>query len=95
LIGILVCHEIADDKSFGTIDQRAQNSDDLEIVPGGSYMKKTSQEWLTTLEGSGIRYGPTDPSEDSFELPQVDPRDMIDAMDFEATVCKQLRIVSV
>ena len=93
--GLLDCTEDTDDKRFGSTDQRVQDRDDIKVVLDGCFIKKTTQEWLTALEGSGMPYGPINSIEDCFKHPQVDVRDMIDAMEFEATVNRQLKMVGV
>lgn len=39
--------------------------------------ERTSAEWLDTLEGSGLAYGPINSIGEVFEDPQVQHRDMI------------------
>jgi succinate---hydroxymethylglutarate CoA-transferase len=95
LVGLLGCPEAAEDERFRTTDQRVENRDALKVILNGYFVKKTTQEWLIDLEGSGMPYGPINSIEDSFGHPQAEARGMIDVVDFEATVSKQLKLVGI
>jgi len=95
LVELLGCPEVAEDEKFGSTDQRVKNRDDLKVILDGCFIKHTTQAWLAALEGSGMPYGPINSIEDSFKHPQAASRGMIDAVEFEASVNKQLRVVGV
>jgi succinate---hydroxymethylglutarate CoA-transferase len=95
LVGLLSCPEVAEDERFETTDKRVGNRDALKEILEAFFTKKTTEEWLVALEGSGMPYGPINSMEDSFKHPQAHARDMINIMDFEATVDKQLRMVGI
>lgn len=95
LVELLGCPEVAEEERFGSTDQRVKNRDDLKVILDGCFIRNTTQAWLAALEGSGMPYGPINSIEDSFKHPQAAGRGMIDALEFEASVNKQLRVVGV
>jgi succinate--hydroxymethylglutarate CoA-transferase len=95
LVELLGCPEVAEDERFESNDQRVKNRDDLKVILDGCFIKNTTQAWLAALEGSGMPYGPINSIEDSFKHPQATGRGMVDAVELEASVNKQFRVVGV
>lgn len=95
LVGLLGCGSVGEDKRFATNDKRIENRDALKAILDECFVKKTTEEWLQALEGSGMPYGPINDMEHSFKHPQAEARDMIEEVDFEALVGGKLKTVGV
>ncbi|KAF8864617.1 CoA-transferase family III [Acephala macrosclerotiorum] len=95
LVEVLGCPETAGDERFESNDKRIENRDELKVILDRCFMKKTTSEWLSALEGSGMPYGPINNIEDSFKHPQTKARDMMRTVDFEAMIDGQLKMVGI
>ncbi|KAL5317475.1 hypothetical protein ACEPPN_014570 [Leptodophora sp. 'Broadleaf-Isolate-01'] len=95
LVGLLGCVDVVDDERFGSNDRRIENRDSLKGILDACFVKRSTEEWLSALEGSGMPYGPINDMEHSFEHPQAKARDMIEEVDFEGLLGGKLRTVGV
>lgn len=95
LVGLLGCGVVGEDERFGTNDKRIENRNALKGILDECFATKTTEEWLNALEGSGMPYGPINDMEHSFKHPQVEARNMVKEVAFEALVGGKLKTVGV
>lgn len=72
---------LPDDPKFMHNENRLANRDELIDILATRISKKTRDEWLHLLEGSGIPYGPINNMEQVFSNPQVLHNNMIMEID--------------
>lgn len=85
--------ELAEDERFATNAKRVQNRHDLFAILEELFAAKTTEEWLTEFEGSGMPYAPINTMEKVFDHPQTAARAMVQTVSFEAATSGQLAIL--
>lgn len=85
--------ELAIDERFTTNPDRVRNRDALTTILNDLFAAKTTEEWLTALEGSGMPYGPINTMEKVFDHPQTEARHMVQEIPFEAAQSGSLSLL--
>ena len=96
LFGI-VCDKIGKpewktDDRYITNNKRVQNRDELESMIETETRKKTTQEWLDILEGSGMPYAAINDVKNTLELDHSKHRNMVTEVEHES--CGPMKLVS-
>ncbi|KAE8389689.1 CoA-transferase family III domain-containing protein [Aspergillus alliaceus] len=84
---------LANDPRFVDNTLRLRNRKALKRVLEKIFADKTTGEWETVFEGSGMPYGPINKLEDVFSHPQVLARNMIETIDTNAAVSGTLKVL--
>lgn len=85
--------DLFDDKRFKTNPLRVQNRHVLDKILNETLMKKTNNEWLVVLAGSGLACGPVNSIEKAFAHPQTAAREMVKEWATEHTVSGKLNLI--
>lgn len=75
--------ELARDNKFHTNDSRIANRDELNKILQGLFREKTTDDWLTVFENSGMPYGPINSIEKAFSHTQAKARQMVETLDMD------------
>ena len=76
--------ELIIDERFKTNALRVQHRTEIDQILADIFVSKSSDDWLQIFDGSGLAYGPVNTIQRAFEHPQVEGRDMILAMEWDA-----------
>ena len=93
LVNILGKPELADDDRFSTNPRRVTNRDALSEILNELFAARTTNEWMTKFEGSGMPYGAVNSMQKVFEHPQTKARDMVVEMTHEAANTGKLSLL--
>ena len=77
LVEVVGLPELADDSRFVENAHRMQNVDELASILGERFKRRTTVEWLATLEEGGVPAGPVASIGEMLEFPQTLARDMV------------------
>lgn len=72
---------------------RVENRKDLKRILDELFMTRTTQEWETAFEGSGIPYWPINTLENVFSHPQALARDMVQTVEQNAAVSGKVKVL--
>ncbi|KKZ68498.1 hypothetical protein EMCG_05857 [[Emmonsia] crescens] len=78
--------DLATDERFLTNDARVRNRAELNGIVYDLFKAKTTDEWLSVFENSGMPYGPINSLEKVFSHTQTQARQMVQSIDFDAAV---------
>lgn len=78
--------DLATDERFLTNDARVRNRAELNGIVYDLFKAKTTDEWLSVFENSGMPYGPINSLEKVFSHTQAQARQMVQSIDFDAAV---------
>ena len=70
------CSELASDARFATNGKRVENRTDLTGTLDAVFARRTTKDWVATLDGAGVPNGPINDLKQVFEEPQVIARGM-------------------
>ena len=76
--------DLISDARFETNALRVKNRKAIDDILASIFATKTSDEWLKILSGSGLAHGPVNTIERAFRHPQIEPRRMVEAVEWEA-----------
>ncbi|KAK5165885.1 uncharacterized protein LTR77_008808 [Saxophila tyrrhenica] len=76
--------ELIQDERFRTNALRVQNREEMDRVLADVFVTKSSDEWVEVFEGSGLAHGPVNTIERAFQHPQIEGRDMVLPMEWDA-----------
>lgn len=85
LCDILDLPELPNDSRFLTNASRVEYRDQLFPLLNEAFAKKTTEEWTSAFEGSGMPYAPINTMEKVFNHPQTHARDMVYQMELDST----------
>jgi crotonobetainyl-CoA:carnitine CoA-transferase CaiB-like acyl-CoA transferase len=68
------CPELAADARFATNGKRVENRDELAMILGAIFAKRTKKEWVELLDAAGVPNGPINDIAQVFAEPQVKAR---------------------
>lgn len=85
--------ELATDIRFVDNSARVQNRLELKELYEPVFRKRTTQEWLAVLEGSGMPYGPINTIEQVFSHPQTAARNMVQSLPHDAAIARQIKVL--
>lgn len=76
--------ELIEDERFKTNTLRVENRVAIDAILTDVLATKTADEWLEVFAGSGLAHGPVNTLERAFEHPQIDAREMIRNLKWDA-----------
>ena len=76
--------ELINDERFKTNALRVENRAEMDNLLADVFASKSSDEWLKVFDGSGLAHGPVNTIQRAFEHPQVEARDMILPLEWDA-----------
>jgi succinate--hydroxymethylglutarate CoA-transferase len=85
--------DLANDSRFIDNNARIQNRKDLKRIFDELFMTRTTQEWESAFEGSGMPYGPINTLEQVFSHPQALARDMVQTVEQNAAVSGKVKVL--
>ena len=63
---------------------RVENRKEMDAILANVFATKSSDEWLKFFDGSGLANGPVNTIQRAFEHPQIEARDMILPLEWDA-----------
>ncbi|KAJ5923827.1 hypothetical protein N7466_008014 [Penicillium verhagenii] len=81
------------DPRFSQNDARVENRKELGGILEDIILKKSTKEWISKLEGSGLPYGPINSIDRVFSHPQTAARHMVHTLPYEPAVSGQLKVL--
>lgn len=94
LCRLLARDDLAADPRFAANDVRVRNRAELNRLLDDLFARRSTDDWLTVFEGSGMPYGPINSMERVFAHPQTAARDMVQAID-DSAVASRLKVLGV
>jgi succinate--hydroxymethylglutarate CoA-transferase len=85
--------ELIQDERFKTNELRVQHREVLKPILDGIFLAKSTDEWLSIFDGSGMPYGPINDMQRVFDHPQAKARKMMETVDFDATETGKLALL--
>jgi succinate--hydroxymethylglutarate CoA-transferase len=85
--------DLANDSRFIDNNARIQNRKDLKRIFDELFLTRTTQEWESAFEGSGMPYGPINTLEQVFSHPQALARDMVQTVEQNAAVSGKVKVL--
>lgn len=85
--------DLANDPRFANNDARVENRARLMEVLNATIMRKSTEEWLQILEGSGMPYGPINTVKKVFSHPQTEARDMVHSIPYQAASSGNIKVL--
>lgn len=85
--------DLAEDPCFADNNARVKNRKRMGEILDKILMSKSTDEWMTTLEGSGMPYGPINSIDRVFSHPQTAARNMVHSVPYEPAVCGELKVL--
>nr|OQO27132.1 hypothetical protein B0A51_07014 [Rachicladosporium sp. CCFEE 5018] len=77
-------NDLVEDPRFITNAKRVEHRPLMDDVFNDVFAAKTSKEWLTLLNGSGLAHGPVNSIQQAFEHPQTQAREMVQSVEWDA-----------
>jgi succinate--hydroxymethylglutarate CoA-transferase len=93
LCGLLGVEELVSDLRFKGNDERVRNREVLREILEGVMVTRTTGEWETVFEGSGMPYGPINNLEQVFGHPQALARGMVETVASGAAVNGEVKVL--
>jgi succinate---hydroxymethylglutarate CoA-transferase len=90
---LLGCAELSEDERFRTNADRVVNRDALFPILNEIFKTKTTDEWLSVFEGSGMPYAPINTMERVFAHPQTKARDMVQSIPWDAAQTGSINLI--
>ncbi|OCK78236.1 CoA-transferase family III [Lepidopterella palustris CBS 459.81] len=81
------------DERFSTNAKRVEHRDILNPIFTEIFVTKTTAEWETIFEGTGLAYAPINNMERTFAHPQTKARDMITQIPFDIAKSGQINVI--
>lgn len=85
--------ELSEDERFTTNALRVEHRKAMDGVLDGVFASKTSEEWIKVFDGSGLAHGPVNTIQKAFEHPQIEARDMIQSLQWDAMSSGQWKAI--
>ncbi|EEU33628.1 uncharacterized protein NECHADRAFT_98391 [Fusarium vanettenii 77-13-4] len=95
LCQLLGDRDLATDPRYVDNSARVLNRKELKQALDTLFMKKTTGEWETVLEGSGMPYGPINTLENVFSHPQALARHMVETVEQGAAVAGTIKVLGI
>ncbi|KAL2851440.1 CoA-transferase family III domain-containing protein [Aspergillus pseudodeflectus] len=95
LCGLLGVEELVSDERFAGNDERVRNREVLREILEGVMVTRTTGEWETVFEGSGMPYGPINNLEQVFGHPQALARGMVETVASGAAVSGEVKVLGI
>ncbi|KAK5122942.1 hypothetical protein LTR85_003507 [Meristemomyces frigidus] len=87
--------DLSEDDRFKTNALRVEHRPVMDEMLVPIFAAKTSEEWLQTLDGSGLAHGPVNTIQKAFEHPQTAAREMVQPMQWDAVVSGEWKGIGV
>ncbi len=85
--------ELIEDERFKTNALRVENRQAMDKAVAETISTKTLDEWLEVFNGSGLAHGPVNTIQRAFEHPQIDAREMIRNLQWNAQTDGQWKAI--
>ncbi|KAJ5670951.1 hypothetical protein N7507_000078 [Penicillium longicatenatum] len=85
--------DLAKDPCFADNDARVRNRKRMSEILDKIFLTKSTDEWMATLAGSGMPYGPINPIDRVFSHPQTAARNMVHSLPYGPAVCGELKVL--
>lgn len=85
--------DLAEDPRFTANEARVENRVALIDILKTVFRTKTTKDWTTILEGSGMPYGPINDLEQVFSHPQTEARGMVRTLPYEAAKEEEIKVL--
>ncbi|RMJ28081.1 CoA-transferase family III [Aspergillus sp. HF37] len=85
--------DLVNDDRFASNNSRIANRAALQEILENFFKKKTTDDWLADLEGSGMPYGPINNMEQVFSHPQAQARDMVRTIPHQAAQAEEIKVL--
>lgn len=93
LCRLLGLQSLAQDERFATNPRRVDNRDALSKAFNDVFITKTTSEWLSVFEGTGLPFAPINNMQRTFEHPQAEARNMIAPVPMDAASSGQIKLI--
>lgn len=93
LCKVLGLDELATDERFATNPKRVINRMALSEKFNELFITKTTSEWISLFEGTGLPFAPINNMERAFAHPQTSARDMVATVTMEAAETGHLKLI--
>ena len=87
--------ELVQDPLFATNALRVENRKAMDNILDDVFASKSIADWLNTLDGSGLAHGPVNTIEKAFAHPQIQARDMIQDLPWDALASREMKAIGV
>ncbi|EFW13661.1 hypothetical protein D8B26_002590 [Coccidioides posadasii str. Silveira] len=84
--------DLARDERFRTNDARIENRVELNKILHELFQTRTTDEWLTVFENSGMPYGPINSIEKAFSHAQAQARDMVHTLQMDSAADGEFKV---
>lgn len=81
------------DERFSTNPKRVENRELLKPIFDAEFKKRSTAEWMTKFEGTGLPFAPINNMERTFSHPQAEARDMIASVPLDAAEAGHIRLI--
>ncbi|WAO94376.1 Hypothetical protein NCS54_01195700 [Fusarium falciforme] len=81
------------DERFSTNPKRVENRELLRPIFDAEFKKRSTAEWMTKFEGTGLPFAPINNMERTFSHPQAEARDMIASVPLDAAEAGHIRLI--
>lgn len=95
LCNLLGGKDLANDERFIDNDARIKSRELLKPILTRLFALKTTAQWLSAFEGSGLPYGPINTLGDVFSHPQTLARRMIETVEQKASLSGKINVLGV
>ncbi|KAJ5522716.1 hypothetical protein N7513_013289 [Penicillium frequentans] len=85
--------DLAEDPCFADNSARVKNRKRMGKILDKILLSKSTDEWVATLEGSGMPYGPINSIDRVFSHPQTAARNMVHSLPYKPAVCGELKVL--
>ncbi|KAI1046062.1 hypothetical protein LB505_013984 [Fusarium chuoi] len=93
LCKLLGLENLITDERFVTNPKRVENRHLLGPIFSKIFLNRTTKEWVSIFEKTGLPFGPINNMERAFEHPQAVARDMISNVKLDAVKSGELRLI--
>ncbi|KAJ4371635.1 hypothetical protein N0V83_004855 [Neocucurbitaria cava] len=90
---LLGVESLPQDERFSTNAKRVEHRDILNPIFNDIFVTKTTVEWETTFEGTGLAYAPINDMEHTFAHPQTEARDMVTQIPFNIAKSGSINVI--
>lgn len=85
--------DLAMDPRFIDNSSRVKNREELKKILEDILASRSTDEWLSVLEGSGMPYGPINTIDRVFSHPQTAARHMVQGLPYDAAASGQIKVL--
>ncbi|TQS34485.1 hypothetical protein Golomagni_05128, partial [Golovinomyces magnicellulatus] len=93
LCRLLGLESLAEDERFATNPKRVDNREALSKLFNDLFITKTTSEWLSIFEGTGLPFAPINNMQRAFSHPQAEARNMVAPVPMDAATSGQIKLI--